>query len=354
MRPLYTRLPLAAALWLLGIVPGLASPPPEGIAFEHGDWMLACDNTRTCRAAGYQKEAGDTLPVSILLTRLAGPRQTVTGELMLGQYDEAERPSRLTLQINDTELGPLGYDADEGVAVFSATQVSALLAALTRNSHIVATGNDGKRWTVSDHGASAVLLKMDEFQGRIQTPGALTRKGSNAEDAALPALPMPVVDLANVSPTRPADKALAGSPALRAALVATTSADDCEALHSSGRWISNEGPQEINVQRLSVDKLLVSHMCWRGAYNAGDGYWVVNDRAPYQPRLITVSGTSDDVRTITAWQRGRGSADCIRTSSWGWTGSQFVKTSIVHSGMCRGVALGGAWKMPTLVTTVRR
>jgi hypothetical protein len=82
-------------LWLLGIVPGLASPPPEGIAFEHGDWMLACDNTRTCRAAGYQKEAGDTLPVSILLTRLAGPRQTVTGELMLGQYDEASGPHGL-------------------------------------------------------------------------------------------------------------------------------------------------------------------------------------------------------------------------------------------------------------------
>jgi hypothetical protein len=341
-------------LSLLGILPGLASSPPKGIEFEHGDWMLACDNTRTCRAAGYQKEAGDNLPVSILLTRLAGPRQTVTGKLMLGQFHEAERPSRLTLQINDTELGPLGYDADKGVAVFSATQVTALLATLTRNSHIVATGNDGKRWTVSDHGASAVLLKMDEFQGRIRTPGALTRKGSNAEDAVLPALPMPVVDLANVLPTRPADKALAGSPALRAALVATTSADDCEALHPTWSAMSNEGPQEMKVQRLSADKLLVSHLCWRGAYNRGDGYWVVNDRTPYQPSWVTYSGSSDTVRSIEEWHRGRGRADCIYSTTWGWTGTRFVKTSVTSSGLCRSIALGGPWNLPTLVTKVQQ
>lgn len=33
------------------------------------------------------------------------------------------------------------------------------------------------------------------------------------------------------------------------------------------------------MQRLSADKLLVSQACWRAAYNTGDGYWVVNDRA---------------------------------------------------------------------------
>ncbi len=27
---------------------------PRGLAFTHHDWELACDNTRTCRAAGYQ------------------------------------------------------------------------------------------------------------------------------------------------------------------------------------------------------------------------------------------------------------------------------------------------------------
>ncbi|RYE66259.1 MAG: DUF1176 domain-containing protein, partial [Oxalobacteraceae bacterium] len=41
------------------------------VRFEHKDWEIACDNTRTCRAAGYQTE--DVVPnASILLTRHAG------------------------------------------------------------------------------------------------------------------------------------------------------------------------------------------------------------------------------------------------------------------------------------------
>ena len=37
------------------------------VAFSHGDWELVCDNTGTCRAAGYQQD-GESLPVSVLLT----------------------------------------------------------------------------------------------------------------------------------------------------------------------------------------------------------------------------------------------------------------------------------------------
>jgi hypothetical protein len=107
------------------------------------------------------------------------------------------------------------------------------------------------------------------------------------------------------------------------------------------------------VQRLSADKLLVSQACWRAAYNTGDGYWVVNDRAPYQPRLVTTSGAGDDVRTIVESHRGRGLGDCFYTTSWGWTGTQFVKTDVSSTGLCRLVSAGGAWEMPTLVSKVQ-
>lgn len=46
------------------------------VDFSHHDWQLACDNTRTCRAAGYQAE-GEEPPMSVLLTREAGPRRPV-------------------------------------------------------------------------------------------------------------------------------------------------------------------------------------------------------------------------------------------------------------------------------------
>jgi len=347
---------LLPLLMLASWLPVHAAPAAavSGLSFTHNDWTLACDNTRTCRAAGYQNdEDGGNAPVSILLTRLAGPDQPVKAEVMLGQYDETTLPKQLSLQINDTKLGALAYKAADGTAVLSPAQVKTLLSTLTGTSRIVLTGNDGKRWTVSDRGASAVLLKMDEFQGRLGTPGALVRKGTKAESTVLPAVPMPVVKLAKVVPTRPADEALGESKALRAALAASTSADDCEALHPGDSVISNEGPQEITVQRLSADKLLVSQACWRAAYNTGDGYWVVNDRAPYQPRLVTTSGAGDDVRTISESHKGRGLGDCFYSTTWGWTGTQFVKTDVSSTGLCRLVSAGGAWEMPTLVSKVQ-
>ncbi|MBK9186855.1 MAG: DUF1176 domain-containing protein [Moraxellaceae bacterium] len=40
---------------------------------------IACDNTRNCRAVGYQSdEGGENLPLALLLERAAGANQPVT------------------------------------------------------------------------------------------------------------------------------------------------------------------------------------------------------------------------------------------------------------------------------------
>lgn len=83
---------LLAAAVLLAPLAAFADPV-TGISFDHDDWTIACDDTRTCRAAGYQADEGEHLPVSVLLTRKAGARQTVTAELTLGQYDEIKMPA---------------------------------------------------------------------------------------------------------------------------------------------------------------------------------------------------------------------------------------------------------------------
>nr|WP_024745406.1 DUF1176 domain-containing protein [Xanthomonas oryzae] len=87
-----TRPTLLAAAVLLAPLAAFADPV-TGISFDHDDWTIACDDTRTCRAAGYQADEGEHLPVSVLLTRKAGARQTVTAELTLGQYDEIKMPA---------------------------------------------------------------------------------------------------------------------------------------------------------------------------------------------------------------------------------------------------------------------
>ena len=93
--------PCAAVL--LSSAPATAATFP-GTSFTHHDWELACDNTGTCRAAGYSVD-GAELPISLLLTRKAGANQPVTGEVMLGEYgdnpvlDALPGALRLTLQI---------------------------------------------------------------------------------------------------------------------------------------------------------------------------------------------------------------------------------------------------------------
>jgi len=61
----------------------------KGIRFSHHDWEIACDNTRNCRAVGYQsEEGGENLPLALLLERAAGANQAVTAQLMLGDRSE--------------------------------------------------------------------------------------------------------------------------------------------------------------------------------------------------------------------------------------------------------------------------
>jgi hypothetical protein len=52
-------------------------------------------------------------------------------------------------------------------------------------------------------------------------------------------------------------------------------------------------------------------------------------------------------------QKGRGIGDCLGMATWTWNGSTFVQTSDATTGMCRQFP-GGAWKLPTLVTRVRK
>lgn len=323
-----------------------------GVSFSHNDWEIACDNTRTCRAAGYQADDREE-SVSVLLTRRAGPRQPVTGQLKIGDYSEPESLKKLPpvftliMKINGRDLGKVLVNQDSLVADLSTQQVSALIAALARNSTIEWMAGENI-WQLSDQGAAAVLLKMDEFQGRIGTRGALVKKGPLGEDSVLPALPMPVVIAAPLAKPQASDKLLP-SKALQEVLQATTTNDD-ECYELSG---SESDKPELSIIRLSKSKLLVSTLCWRAAYNAGDGYWVINDSPPYNPVLVTTSGTDYNDDGISEAQKGRGLGDCWSHEEWTWDGKEFIHTESSTTGMCKLVAAGGAWTLPTIVSEVR-
>lgn len=326
----------------------------SGLSFGHEDWMVVCDNTRTCRAVGYQGY-DDSAAIGVLLTRKAGSNEPVRGEVKIGELDLEEEAldalssdATLSLVIDGREVGKVAVDPGFLGAELPDSVLRSLLRALRRDSNIEWVFGE-YRWRLSDAGASAVLLKMDDVQGRVGTPGALVRKGSRPEAEVLPALAPPLVIAAPVD-AAPVTLPAEDEPALRAAL--RTLVD--EETECSGLAMPEEGGEALDVVRLSDTRLMVAVSCWMAAYNGGAGIWVINDSKPYQPVLVTGSATEFDGATVSAMHKGRGIGDCYSSEEWTWDGEQFVHTLSSTTGQCRGLAAGGVWDLPERVTEVRQ
>jgi hypothetical protein len=340
---------LVAFATLMSATSQAASPAVAGVSFGHRDWELACDNTRTCRAAGYQPEEAE-LAVSLLLTRAAGPGTPVQARLTLGDYgdedqaasDPARGPGLLKLRVNGKALGTLPWLTEHDTFGLSPAQLQAVLKALPRPNARIEFSHGRHVWRLSDQGAAAVLLKMDEFQGRLGTPTALARPGNQPETQALPPLPTPVLRAAKLPPAAAPSARL--QAAVRAELKKNEDADE------EFRIDSEDG--QLSFQPLGGGHWLVSKLCWRGAYNAGSCAWVVNERKPGQFEPVTDSASDIGEGEIWASQKSRGLGDCWHHQVWTWDGHHFVQTRDSSSGQCKLVTPGGAWDLPTLVTDV--
>jgi hypothetical protein len=334
----------------------LAQDAQPGVRFQHKDWELACDNTGHCTAAGYQRD-GDR-PVSVKLERAPGPNTPIKAQLQLGtdpDTPEADRQlppgTRLVLTIGERRvgraIGPFGGESP--VLDLPAEQAQAVLAALRGTDEIVWRAGPARVWTLSGDGANAVLLKMDEAQGRLGTPGALRRKGTRPEAQVPGPRPLPVVQEVMVQAPTPADLALASEPpqdllaALRGALGPE---DDCERLEPG----AEEAPK-LSVDRLGPRLLRVSTLCWVAAYNAGAGVWELSDGPPWRARLVTTMASDLTPTGINMSQKGRGMGDCFATQDWVWDGQRHRATQIGDSGMCK-FFFGGSWPMVTLRSQV--
>jgi hypothetical protein len=340
----------------LGCLPGHAAGAASGVWFNRHDWELACDNTLACKAAGYQSDDADDMAVSLLLTRRGGPRQPVTGQLMLGEYGDPDpvlallpSPLKPVLRVNGQAQGVVAVDKATRTGELSARQVTAVLGVLPKTARIELVLG-GQVWRVSDRGAAAVLLKMDEFQGRLGTPGALVRPGNQSEDAVPAERPMPVVRTVALAKPRPGDERWAArhAKALLAALVPTVKPDDCPDLTNP-----QAEPVEWTAVRLTATRMLVSAQCWMSAYNMGHGHWTVNTQPPFEPVLVTTTGTERVENTILSQQKGRGLGDCWAYDEWTWTASGYVHTRSATTGLCKLVSPGGPWDLSTRITDVR-
>lgn len=153
MKPLLPVLALLPAAFAIGFRPGgeyttlpcdhsdtcrrLLPAAPQGFYQSHQDWETACDNTGTCRIAGYQ--ADETAPpASILFTRPAGENAPVSGQLALGlKYGQADIPagSRAEIRLNGQSIGQVPLDKSL-YATLGKAQTQALITALKDGARI--------------------------------------------------------------------------------------------------------------------------------------------------------------------------------------------------------------------------
>ena len=308
----------------------------DGARFDHKDWYLACDNTGTCRAAGYAP-AGLGYGMAMMFRREAGPATQITAKLFLQLHDEQALPASVTLLIDNQDLGPIYTDK---TSQLSAMQVQALLAVVTTNA-VIEVGAGKQRWRISNNGASAVFRKMDEYQGRSNTPFAVVAKGKQSENEVPPAKVPP--SLTVQTPQSNAVTLEIGSSAYNEVLQLLTTNVSASELDFELQSAS------LETAKLGEGKRFIG-ACWLMAYNALCNHWLADKNSPNQ--LVALDSDGFYIDGMARQDRkGRGYGDCWENQAWVFDGQSMVPTLISSTGPCRGIA-GGIDPMPTYITDV--
>ena len=335
-------------LSLLPFTAMAASTSIQGIG-NYQDWDLVCDNTGTCRIAGYQDESSD--PVSILFTRAAGENAAVEGKLTILPFGEADRDVQvgqdIEIWLNGKSLGKVKHISDDAPDKLTEEQTKALLSGLKKESEIRLTyGKNTLK--VSDKGAAAAMLKMDEFQQRLNTPSALIRQGQEKHAVLAPKVE-PKIDAVSVN-NRKTIELKRGEKQFKHVLALLRKAyDGCvdEDLES----------QDITLYPLTQNKVLAEALCARAAYQYTNYYAVLDDKLSKVEQVLAdqYNEAGYDEKQGYAFVRGiykgRVIGDCWNSEDAVWNGKIFIRTSEWTTGSCKGLPRG-TWQLPIFVSNI--
>ena len=316
---------------------------------NYQDWDLVCDNTGTCRMAGYQDESSD--PVSILFARAAGENATVEGKFTILPFGEADRDVQvgqdIEIWLNGKSLGKVKHISDDAPDKLTEEQTKALLSGLKKESEIRLTY--GKTTLkVSDKGAAAAMLKMDEFQQRLNTPSALIRQGQEKHAVLAPKVE-PKIDAVSVK-NRKTIELKHGEKQFNHVLALLRKAHD-------GCVDEDLESQYITIYPLTQNKVLAEALCFKGAYQSTNYYAVLDDKLSKVEQVLAeqYNEAGYDEKQGYAFVRGsykgRALGDCLAGQDAVWNGKIFIRTSEWTTGSCKGLP-GGTWQLPIFVSNV--
>lgn len=335
------RTPLICLLPLLL----LASQSPAQGYKAVKDWIGGCDNTRHCAAIGLAAEDAGSYALlhfergpapgdAVRSIRLRVDHEISRKNFWILQADDAE-----LLQFNDMHL----VDADSGpgidIVIEAPAELETLMGAMRSADSLTLVGDGGPIGSISLAGASAIMLWIDEQQGRLGTTTALVRRGEKSPQSAPPAVVLPHLRSVAVEPLGPED-AIAVGASVRADLPD----DACEPLDPD-LGIGDEAWS-------TDDRTLVKLICYRGAYNFGSSWFLVDSKAvtpltfpipaddggaPMDTTTDLVNAELDANGNLSSFYKGRGIGDCGATGRWRWDGQTFQLASYALMRDCRGV-----------------
>jgi len=330
--PLARRRLLARRFLAIALLAGAAiagSPASAQQMKEFRDWLVVCDNLRTCTAYGFDTDPGGYAYVRLIRDGGAdAPLRVVIAV-------NVQEGSKFKVTFDDPALGglPAGATAGEGNAdddlkrlvISDPKTMDTLVASLRKAKKLIVTRIDAPGATASDPavteisltGIVAAMLWIDDQQKRVGTVTALIKPGDKPAAAVPPPPAAPVVTAVKIPSGPKPDKAPAAVIAKARAVCEDKTIDEAE-----------------DATRLAADQVMYWFPCKdkSGAYNflyaliidqRGKPLREVEFKLPREVALTAAGGVEmnmnpgfdESTQTMTLFNKGRGIADCGQSSS---------------------------------------
>jgi hypothetical protein len=326
--------------WLIGLVAALAFVGQAQAAGTKAvkDWLGVCANTGACTAFGFGGEE-DTAGPYLMIRRDAGPAAVVEVTLV-NDAGDTQPAADWTLTLDDHPIPGVGLvraaGSESGArARLTGRAAAALVAALRNGKSLAFSAAGGEVGEISLAGSAAILLWVDDQQGRVDTVTALARPGAKPASSVPPPTPAPLI--------RPAPPVAQNGVPDHAPKGMTKGIADCDS--------EAETPDEV-VARLAPGVMLWGPQCTSGAYNAVNAFFIGDEHArglrrikfPEPPGadqasddLLFNPGFNPDTQTLSMFSKTRGIGDCGEAAGWVWDGRAFQVISDQIMPSCRGV-----------------
>ena len=349
-----TRRRFARLIVGMALVAAAASIARAEAPTGFGDWVVGCDNVRTCIAIGLSDDGADvTAYLKVARSGEPGAEANIT---VVVTVDPAGTPASapLRLAFDDPTIpglppAPLAAKRDDNYpwgstayrATLSGMPARDIVNALRKATTLTLTPSIGKAeappGVVSLSGAVAALRFMDDRQKRAGTVTALVARGDQPLSSVPAPPPLPVVaalPIARLQQLPPIPKAL------------PRPADDAEACHNDDGNKGPVAPPRI-VARLSASLTLWGVCREEGGYGQITYDFYLADsgklgKARFDPPpgekldgVVAPYFPSGDV--VASVFRARAIGDCGERESWTWDGTGFRLLVAAEMGQCRGV-----------------